>query len=134
MAKFRMKELELLTENISKLYNQQIVDKVKQHKDFIDIQEKTNILLESRKKHMESVNSIDERIEEWADELNQNLCDDDIVNIKYSGYGTKELSVDAFIYRAQKQIMYEAVKIADDSSVKSLQEIEDRLMEKFISS
>ena len=31
-------------------------------------------------------------------------------------------------------MMYEAVKTADDSSVKTLQEIEDRLMEKFISS
>ena len=134
MAKFRIKDIEVLTENISTLYNKQIIDKVKQHKDFIDVHEKTKILLKERKEHIESVSNIDNTIEEWANQLNQNLCDDDIITIKYSSYGDKELSVDAYIYRIQKQMMYEAVKAADDSSVKSLQEIEDRLMEKFISS
>lgn len=134
MAKFRIKDIEVLTENISTLYNKQIIDKVKQHKDFIDVHEKTKILLKERKEHIESVSNIDNTIEEWANELNQNLCDDDDITIKYSSYGDKALSVDAYIYRIQKQMMYEAVKAADDSSVKSLQEIEDRLMEKFISS
>lgn len=134
MAKFRIKDIEVLTENISTLYNKQIIDKVKQHKDFIDVHEKTKILLKERKEHIESVSNIDNTIEEWANELNQNLCDDDDITIKYSSYGDKELSVDTYIYRIQKQMMYEAVKAADDSSVKSLQEIEDRLMEKFISS
>lgn len=134
MAKFRIKDIEVLTENISTLYNKQIIDKVKQHKDFIDVHEKTKILLKERKEHIESVSNIDNTIEEWANQLNQNLCDDDNITIKYSSYGDKELSVDAYIYRIQKQMMYEAVKAADDSSVKSLQEIEDRLMEKFISS
>lgn len=134
MAKFRVKDIEVLTENVSRLYNQQMIDNVKQHKDFIDVQEKTNILLKERKEHLKSVTNIDNTIEEWADELNQNLCDDDIITIKYSGYGDRELSVDAFIYRIQKQMQYEAVKLADLPTTKSLQEIEDRLIEKFISS
>ena len=134
MAKFRIKDIEVLTENVSRLYNQQAIDKVKQHKDFIDIQEKTKVLLLERKNHLDSVRGIDGIIEEWADKLNQKLGEDEIVSIKYGGYGDKELSVDAYIYRIQKQMMYEAVKAADDSSVKSLQEIEDRLLEKFISS
>lgn len=134
MAKFRVKDIEVLTENVSRLYNQQMINNVKQHKDFIDVQEKTNILLKERKEHLKSVTNIDNTIEEWADELNQNLCDDDIITIKYSGYGDRELSVDAFIYRIQKQMQYEAVKLADLPTTKSLQEIEDRLIEKFISS
>ena len=134
MAKFRVKDIEVLTENVSRLYNQQMIDNVKQHKDFIDVQKKTNILLKERKEHLKSVTNIDNTIEEWADELNQNLCDDDIITIKYSGYGDRELSVDAFIYRIQKQMQYEAVKLADLPTTKSLQEIEDRLIEKFISS
>jgi len=134
MAKFRIKDIEVLTENVSRLYNQQAIDKVKQHKDFIDIQEKTKVLLLERKNHLDSVKGIDGIIEEWADKLNQKLGEDEIVSIKYGGYNDKELSVDAYIYRIQKQMMYEAVKAADDSSVKSLQEIEDRLLEKFISS
>jgi len=134
MAKFRIKDIEVLTENVSTLYNKQIIDKVKQHKDFIDVHEKTKILLKERKNHLNSVKGIDETIEEWANKLNENLCDDDTITIKYGGYGDKELSVDAYIYRIQKQMMYEAVKAADDSSVKSLQEIENRLIEKFISS
>ncbi|BAQ86871.1 hypothetical protein [uncultured Mediterranean phage uvMED] len=134
MAKFRIKDIEVLTENVSRLYNQQAIDKVKQHKTFIDVQEKTNILLKERKNHLDLVRGIDETIEEWANELNHSLCEQEIVSIKYGGYGDKELSVDAYIYRIQKQMMYEAVKAADDSSVKSLQEIEDRLLEKFISS
>ena len=48
MAKFRIKDIEVLTENVSRLYNQQAIDKVKQHKTFIDVQEKTNILLKER--------------------------------------------------------------------------------------
>ena len=134
MAKFRVKDIEVLTENVSRLYNQQMIDNVKQHKDFIDVQEKTNILLQERKEHLKSVTNIDNTIEEWADELNQSLCDDDIICVKYSGYGDKELKVDAFIYRIQKQMQYEAVKLADLPTTKSLQEIEDRLIEKFISS
>ena len=134
MAKFRVKDIEVLTENVSRLYNQQMIDNVKQHKDFIDVQEKTNILLKERKEHLKSVTNIDNTIEEWADELNQNLCDDDIITIKYSGFGDRELSVDAFIYRIQKQMHYEAVKLADLPTTKSLQEIEDHLIEKFISS
>tara|TARA_Y100001937_G_C7069536_1_gene307699 strand:- start:359 stop:763 length:405 start_codon:yes stop_codon:yes gene_type:complete len=134
MAKFRVKDIEVLTENVSRLYNQQMIDNVKQHKDFIDVQEKTNILLQERKEHLKSVTNIDNTIEEWADELNQSLCDDDIISVKYSGYGDKELKVDAFIYRIQKQMQYEAVKLADLPTTKSLQEIEDRLIEKFISS
>ena len=134
MAKFRIKDIEVLTENISTLYNKQMIDKIKQHKDFIDVQDKANILLKERKEHIKSIDSIDKTIEEMADELNQNLCEDnDIVSIKYSSFGDKKIDVDAFIYRIQKQIMYEAVKASDDSSVKTLQEIEDRLMEKFIS-
>ena len=135
MAKFRIKDIEVLTENISTLYNKQMIDKIKQHKDFIDVQDKANILLKERKEHIKSIDNIDKTIEEMADELNQNLCEDnDIVSIKYSSFGDKKIDVDAFIYRIQKQIMYEAVKASDDSSVKTLQEIEDRLMEKFISS
>ncbi len=134
MAKFRVKELEVLTENVSRLYNKQMVDTVKQHKDFIDVQEKTNVLLKERKNHLDSIKGIDATIEEWTDELNQNLCDDNIITVKYSGYGDKELSVDAFIYRISKQIMYEAVKFADLPTVNSLQDIEDRLIDKFISS
>ena len=134
MAKFRVKDIEVLTENVSRLYNQQMIDNVKQHKDFIDVQEKTNILLQERKEHLKSVTNIDNTIEEWADELNQSLCDDDIISVKYSGFGDKELKVDAFIYRIQKQMQYEAVKLADLPTTKSLQEIEDRLIEKFISS
>jgi len=134
MAKFRIKDIEVLTENISTLYNKQMIDKIKQHKDFIDVQDKANILLKERKEHIKSIDNIDKTIEEMADELNQNLCEDnDIVSIKYSSFGDKKIDVDAFIYRIQKQIMYEAVKASDDSSVKTLQEIEDRLMEKFIS-
>ena len=133
MAKFRIKDIEVLTENISTLYNKQMIDKIKQHKDFIDVQDKANILLKERKEHIKSIDNIDKTIEEMADELNQNLCEDnDIVSIKYSSFGDKKIDVDAFIYRIQKQIMYEAVKASDDSSVKTLQEIEDRLMEKFI--
>ena len=134
MAKFRIKDIEVLTENISTLYNKQMIDKIKQHKDFIDVQDKANILLKERKEHIKSIDNIDKTIEEMADELNENLCEDnDIVTIKYSSFGDKKIDVDAFIYRIQKQIMYEAVKASDDSSVKTLQEIEDRLMEKFIS-
>lgn len=134
MAKFRIKDIEVLTENISTLYNKQMIDKIKQHKDFIDVQDKANILLKERKEHIKSIDNIDKTTEEMADELNQNLCEDnDIVSIKYSSFGDKKIDVDAFIYRIQKQIMYEAVKASDDSSVKTLQEIEDRLMEKFIS-
>ena len=134
MAKFRIKDIEVLTENISTLYNKQMINKIKQHKDFIDVQDKANILLKERKEHIKSIDNIDKTIEEMADELNQNLCEDnDIVSIKYSSFGDKKIDVDAFIYRIQKQIMYEAVKASDDSSVKTLQEIEDRLMEKFIS-
>ena len=91
-------------------------------------------MLKERKEHIKSIDNIDKTIEEMADKLNQNLCEDnDIVSIKYSSFGDKKIDVDAFIYRIQKQIMYEAVKASDDSSVKTLQEIEDRLMEKFIS-
>ena len=69
-----------------------------------------------------------------ADKLNKNLCENnDIVTIKYNGY-SDNIDVDAYIYRIQKEIMYEAVKASDDPDVKSLQQIEDRLMEKFISS
>ena len=135
MAKFRIKDIEVLTENISTLYNKQMIDKVKQHKDFINVQNEADILLDKRKKYFNAIEHIDETIKEMADKLNKNLCEDnDIVTIKYSSYGDKKIDVDAYIYRIQKQMMYEAVKAADDSSVKTLQEIEDRLMEKFISS
>ena len=135
MAKFRIKDIEVLTENISTLYNKQMIDKVKQHKDFINVQNEADILLDKRKKYFNAIEHIDETIKEMADELNKNLCEDnDIVTIKYSSYGDKKIDVDAYIYRIQKQMMYEAVKAADDSSVKTLQEIENRLMEKFISS
>ena len=85
MAKFRIKDIEVLTENISTLYNKQMIDKIKQHKDFIDVQDKANILLKERKEHIKSIDNIDKTIEEMADELNQNLCEDnDIVTVSYT--------------------------------------------------
>lgn len=132
MAKFRLKELEVITTLVSELYNKQQVENVKRHQEFIDVQEKANILLDERKKHFKSINDIDETIKEMADKLNKNLCENnDVVTIKYNGY-SDNIDVDAYIYRIQKEIMYEAVKASDDPDVKSLQQIEDRLMEKFI--
>ena len=132
MAKFRLKELEVITTLVSELYNKQQVENVKRHQEFIDVQEKANILLDERKKHFKSINDIDEAIKEMADKLNKNLCENnDVVTIKYNGY-SDNIDVDAYIYRIQKEIMYEAVKASDDPDVKSLQQIEDRLMEKFI--
>tara|TARA_B000000475_G_scaffold253473_1_gene231782 strand:- start:336 stop:740 length:405 start_codon:yes stop_codon:yes gene_type:complete len=134
MAKFRLKELEVITTLVSELYNKQQVENVKKHQEFIDVQDKANILLSERKEHFKSITHIDETIKEMADKLNKNLCENnDIVTIKYNGY-SDNIDVDAYIYRIQKEIMYEAVKASDDPDVKSLQQIEDRLMEKFISS
>lgn len=133
MAKFRLKELEVITTLISDLYNKQQVENVKKHQEFIDVQDKANILLSERKEHFKSITHIDKTIEEMAKKLNKNLCENnDIVTIKYNGY-SDNIDVDAYIYRIQKEIMYEAVKASDDPDVKSLQQIEDRLMEKFIS-